>query len=121
MLDGGSFQSRVKVFNANDGELVLMLDLPGPTREESLKGVAWSPSGDRIAVADYHNKRVRIFSAGGAFIGDLGSYGDGDEEYDSPGPIAWSPVGDRIAVIERDRMHIKIFGVHGDFDLLLGS
>ncbi len=62
-----------------------------------VKGVAWSPDGERIATAS-RDRTARLWSVGtGVELAILAVHDDWSED------VAWSPDGERIATASRDR------------------
>ena len=87
-----------------------------------LASVAYSPSGDRIAVADYGNDRVQVFHPNGTFDFKFGSRGSADGEFKhGPFDIAYSSQGDRIAVADHRDNRVHLFYPNGTFVGAFGS
>ena len=134
MADQGNH--RVRVLRAADGaftyEFGSLGSLDGQFRHP--KSVAYSPSGDHIAVADYgltygggdrDNHRVQVLRAGnGTLALKFGSYGDGDGdgEFDVPMSVAYSPSGDHIAVADEGNHRVQVLRAgNGTLALKLGG
>ena len=76
---------RVQLFDATGGFVDLFGSYGNGTGQFKWpNGIAWSPGGDRIAVADTHNGRVQLFNATGGYVGEFGGP-------DGKGPFGWNP------------------------------
>jgi DNA-binding beta-propeller fold protein YncE len=82
-------------------------------------GVAYSPDGSTIAVADLHNHRVRLINvATGAVTTIAGSgsaaFADGTgsaASFNSPARVAYSPDSSTIAVVDRSNQRVRLINV----------
>ena len=129
---------RAQLFHADNGTFVSMFRMPGNGSGELYwsRSVAWSPSGDYIAVADAGNNRIQVFYAddgefafkfGGTYVDHAfishRTYGDADDgEFYYPRSVAWSPSGDYIAVADMWNHRIQMFHADGGtFAYTIGS
>lgn len=81
----------------------------------------------RVYVADTGNKRVRVYTADGAFIRDIGVGGAGPGQLDEPAGLALHPDGRlfvadtwnrRVSVFNTDGLFLYTFDVRGWYDEL---
>lgn len=88
---------------------------PGGTFNEPW-GVAVSPDGQYVYVADTWNHRVQQFSAEGAFIREWGIFGQGEDAYAMWGPrdILVDDKGN-VLVVDTGNKRIKVFDSNGNF------
>jgi len=80
----------------------------------SPRGIAISPNGARLAVADTLNSRVQIFSRINAtltFQVAFGTNGSGPDQFLVPHGVTWSPDGTRLAVTDPTLQKVKIYSV----------
>jgi sugar lactone lactonase YvrE len=104
------------------GERLIMLDASGVPQftigEAGVGGsdndhfgeadaVAFDTSGN-IYVADCSNHRIQIFTSGGVYSATLGSYGQGDYEFDCPRGVAFDSSG-KLYVADATNQRIQIF------------
>ena len=74
-----------------------------------LTGNVGVDAGGRIYVPDTGFNRVQIFNPDGDYLVTLGSYGDGDYEFDCPAGVAISPVNSDIYVVDRCNQRVQVF------------
>ena len=114
---------RIQQFSSN-GELVRSwgefsnLDLgsaPGGTFNEPW-GVAVSPDGQYVYVADTWNHRVQQFTSEGDFIREWGVFGQGDDSFSMWGPrdVLVDENGN-VLVVDTGNKRIKVFDGEGNF------
>jgi len=106
-VDGAAITHQVSYgsLGAADGQFILPV------------GVAFSPDGSRIAVADKNNHRIQLFGISGNTIThqvSYGSQGSGSGQFDGPHCISFSPDGARIVVSDDANSRIQVLGVVGN-------
>ncbi len=80
----------------------------------------WGPrdiavdSVGRVYVADTGNKRIRVYTADGVFLRDIGSGGSGDGQLNEPVGLAISPDG-RLFVADTWNQRVAVFTLDGAF------
>ncbi len=102
---------RVQVLSAT-GEFLRAFTLRPPgvsTRSGRAQGLTGDPSG-RIYVADTFQGFVKVYETGGAFLGRLGSYGEGAGQLLSPGGLAMAP-GGRLWVASINTAQVQAYGL----------
>ena len=67
----------------------------------------------RVYVADTGNKRVRVYTADGVFLRDIGIGGSGDGQLNEPTGLAIS--GDRLFVADTRNRRVAVFNLDGSF------
>jgi len=80
-------------------------------------GVAFSPDGALLAVAEWVNARVQLFSVNDgaiAHFASFGSRGSEDGQFSSPTSATFSPDGSRIVVSDVNAKRVQIFGISGN-------
>ena len=91
----------------------------------SIRSVAYSPSGDRIAVVDCGSlscpsrSNVKVYYPNGTLDFEFGRVGDGRGQFHYPYSVAYSPDGDRIAVVDHGNHRVQLF--HADNGTLAGT
>lgn len=99
LIVADAYNNRIQTF-APDGSFVrawggpFAMGLPGPLNgwfHEAI-GVSVLPDG-RIAVADFFNNRIQIFSADGKFLTSFGTRGSGAGQFHNPIAVAAGPDG----------------------------
>ena len=106
------YNNRVQLFDdAGNGTFVDHFGTPGVGRGEFRypASVSWSPDGSRLAVSDYNNHRVQVWSADGEFEFNVGYYGTGEGQFQTPRSAVWSPDGSRLAVADAFNHRVQIF------------
>lgn len=90
-------------------------DAPGGSFFEPW-GVAVSPDGRFVYVADTWNHRIQKFSASGRFITTWGTFGQGDEPFAMWGPrdLLVDEEGN-VLVVDTGNKRIKVFNANGTF------
>ena len=83
-------------------------------------GIALSPDGSRVYVADTGNRRVQIFSPGGDLLGTFGKPGTGPGEFLEPLGILAADDG-YVYVVDRTTHRVQKFDANGEFKLEWGS
>jgi DNA-binding beta-propeller fold protein YncE len=79
-------------------------------------GVAVSPDGDFIYVADTWNHRVQKFTAQGRFIREWGIFGQGDDPFFMWGPRDVAVDGDgNVLVMDTGNKRVKVYDSDGNF------
>ncbi|KAG9508965.1 RING finger protein nhl-1, partial [Fragariocoptes setiger] len=84
------------------------------------RGVAVTPTDNRIVVADSSNHRVQTFSATGRFISEFGTYGSAAAQFDCLAGVAINRQQQYI-VSDRYNHRIQIFDQTGRFMRAFGS
>ena len=82
-------------------------------------GVAVNEQNE-IAVTDYNNNRVQIFSSDGTYLRSFGSYGDKEGEFFHPTGIAYLNNGN-IVVADSGNDRLQIFTGQGEYLTQIGS
>jgi tripartite motif-containing protein 71 len=77
------------------------------------EGVAVAPNGN-VYITDSRKERVLYFTPTGSFLGEWGSWGDGDGEFFDPCGIAVAPNGD-VYVADSYNDRIQRFTASGSF------
>jgi len=72
-------------------------------------GVAVSPGGGIVYVADRGNYRVQYFGPTGSFLGKWGQYGYGNGQFVFPQDVDLTPAGTRAYVADTDNERIQYF------------
>lgn len=78
-------------------------------------GIAISPDGKRVYVADTHNHRVQYFDSSGTYLGQWGGAGTGNGQFVDPSGIAVSPHGKRVYVAEPRSKRVQYFSAAGSY------
>ena len=79
-------------------------------------GVAVSPGGDFVYVADTWNHRVQKFTAQGRFIREWGVFGQGDDPFFMWGPRDVAVDGDgNVLVMDTGNKRVKVYDADGNF------
>jgi len=119
--DTGNFRIQVLVRVGDTFEFRAKTGTPGelPGQFNMPEGIAFSPDGARIIVADYFNYRVQIFGFDGTNITyqtTYGTYGMADGQFKSPIGVAFSPDGLHFAVscANGDDMRVQVFSIIGN-------
>src|SRR5262245_42057478 len=92
---------------------------PGQFGAVSPQRIAFGPNGN-LYVGDFGNGRVQIFSPTGVFLGQFGSPGSSDGQFQGPLQIAFSPLGE-VYVADEQNYRIQKFSSTGAFLLKWGS
>lgn len=66
---------------------------------------------NQLAVADFMNHRIQIWTTEGEFIGDLGSQGSEFGQFERPTDVALSPKGE-LYVVDWGNNRIQVFSTH---------
>jgi len=81
------------------------------------RGVAYSPDGRRLIIAEYDNHRVQLLAIDGksvTHIASFGEFGSGAGQFYQPfGGVAYSPDGKTVAVADTTNDRIALLGVDG--------
>jgi sugar lactone lactonase YvrE len=94
----------------------------GGTDNEHLgdaRGVAFDAAGN-IYIGDCSNHRVQIFTGDGTYSGTLGSYGQGDYEFNCPTGVAFDNSGN-FYVADSGNQRIQIFDSSLSYSATLGE
>ncbi len=90
------------------------------TPEEGTNPMAlWGPrdiavdNAGNVIVADTGGKRLRVYTAEGEWLRDIGSAGDGPGGLEEPVGVAVNPVNDEIYVADTWNQRIQVFGPDG--------
>ena len=86
----------------------------GALQMKSPAGVAIDPSGN-VWVADYLNNRILKLSPTGALIGDYGSYGSWEGQYNDPREITINPTSRDVYVTDEGNSRIVELNEKGEF------
>jgi hypothetical protein len=78
------------------------------------RGIALSPAGDVVYIADTGNNRVERFTTGGAYLGQWGSAGSGPSQFDQPAGLGVAANGD-VYVADTQNNRIQHFDATGTF------
>ena len=112
---------RILLFNATGGYVSQFGSAgSGPGALIRPGNIAWSPDGNRFAVADSGPTFprvatvVKLFNATGGYVSQFGLAGFGDGVF-RLADIAWSPDGDRIAVSDDYGHRILLFNATGGY------
>ncbi|MBX3355121.1 MAG: hypothetical protein KF724_05425 [Phycisphaeraceae bacterium] len=102
---------------SRDGEVVARF---GSLRHA--QGIALSPDGARIAVADTGSDRVLLFDASNLDRDPtvIGSRGTANGEFRAPSAVVFDPAG-RLFVVDSDNHRVQRFGVNGRHELTFGT
>lgn len=71
-------------------------------------GIAYDRSNDLVFVSDTAGSRIVVFNSEGDYAGELGSMGDGKEDFNSPGGLAMDQRG-RLYVADRGNNRVVIY------------
>jgi DNA-binding beta-propeller fold protein YncE len=85
----------------------------------ALTGVAWSPDGLYIAVADRGNNRVRLIAVATQVVTTLAGSGSATHadgtgttaSFDTPTGLGWSPDGSKVAVADQQSHRVRLITV----------
>ncbi|MBI4558682.1 MAG: hypothetical protein HY706_13965 [Candidatus Hydrogenedentes bacterium] len=104
-----AYNHRVVVFDPLSGDLVRHFGKKGhgPGEFDVSSGIALLP-GERVAVVDFMNHRVQIWTEQGDFLGDFGEHGNGPGQFERPTDIALSPDG-RLYVVDWGNHRLNVF------------
>jgi len=83
-------------------------------------GIALSPNGKTVIVADTNNNRINAFTDDGDHKYKFGSFGTGDGDFDEPIDVAVDLTGD-IYVVDSQNDRVQRFASDRDFELEFGS
>ena len=72
------------------------------------------PLGGNVYVADYDNDRIQYFTASGSYLGQWGSHGSGNGQFDYPYGVAVAPGGD-VYVADSDNNRVQYFTASGSY------
>lgn len=100
-----------------EGEFDFLRDRTDPF--SAIGGVAVSPDGSTIYVADTVNRRVQRFSPDGAFVGQFGSYGSGPGQFLEGYDLDVGPDGS-VYVVDDVRNDIQRFSADGMYLQTIG-
>jgi DNA-binding beta-propeller fold protein YncE len=106
---------RVAVFNRRDGSLALRFGSRG-SRDGQLDcplGLCFLAGGRHVAVADFYNDRVAIFSVDGKFVENVG-----EGVLNRPRSVAASAF-DELVVADLDNRRVVLFSASGDVVLTM--
>lgn len=126
-----TLNSRVQVWNrALTSRLYVLGSSSDTTIFNNPRGIAVSPDGARLAVADTANRRVRVFSVNptnGVLTSQLifGSYGSDPNQFHDPMAVAFDAAG-QIYVADSQQAglcnnRVQIFSSNGVFQQTFGS
>ncbi|MBN2302968.1 MAG: TIGR03663 family protein, partial [Anaerolineae bacterium] len=113
-----TWHHQVKVFNAA-GELVNAWGHEGVTPGDGSPDAFWGPRevgvgpDGLVYVADTGNKRVRVYTADGELIRDLGGAGANLGQLDEPVGLAFNPVSLHLYVAEAWNKRVSVFDANG--------
>jgi DNA-binding beta-propeller fold protein YncE len=68
----------------------------------------------RVYVADTGNKRVRVYTAEGQFIRDIGSGGSGEGQLDEPAGLTIDNENNRLYVADTWNQRVSVFSLEGE-------
>jgi len=104
-----AYNYRVVVFDPLSGDIVRQFGKKGhgPGEFDVSSGIALLP-GERVAVVDFMNHRVQIWTEQGDLLGDFGEQGDGPGQFERPTGIALSPDG-RLYVVDWGNQRLQVF------------
>jgi tripartite motif-containing protein 71 len=77
-------------------------------------GFAWDPVNHRIVVADTGNNQIEFYSATGTLLGEFGSFGSGNGEFNSPREVTIDGSGN-IYVADAGNSRVEAFTSTGGF------
>jgi DNA-binding beta-propeller fold protein YncE len=74
-----------------------------------------------VYVVDNNNHRIQRFDASGGYLGQWGTAGSGDGQFDEPAGIAIDPVTSQVYVTDSTTGRVQRFSAAGVFELDWGS
>lgn len=112
--DGNLLETRHYGEGSGPGEFVWEIKLPRPM-DLWWQGAsfAWLPDG-RVQVTDAGNARIQTMDADGKLIGEWGSRGSGDGQFQTPVWITLTP-NNELAVVDPGRRDIQWFDLDRNF------
>ena len=112
LVNGSPFVAEVK-----PGQFRPVLSFGG---QGSAAGMLDGPWGvavnerDEIAVTNYNNHRIQVFSSDGTYLKSFGRKGDKQGEFNYPAGIAFDNNG-HIVVVDSNNHRVQIFNEQGEF------
>jgi DNA-binding beta-propeller fold protein YncE len=99
---------QVKVFTRN-GDFVDCFGQQGTEQGQLLVPVdaAVDELTGNVAVCEYHNNRVSIFSPGFSFLYTVGTFGEDIGQFKHPSGVAYLPDG-KLAVVDQGNFRIQV-------------
>ena len=70
---------------------------------------------DEIAVTDFGNHRIQVFSSNGTYLRSFGTKGDKQGEFNYPTGIAFDRKNGSILVVDRENHRVQLFSEQGEY------
>lgn len=100
---------RVRVFEAADGKFVQNIGELGSFDGEFNVPAGIASLGDKLVVCDLNNCRLETFKFNGEFLSEIGSEGDGPNNFGNPNSICVDPKSKDVFVAEATNQRVQIF------------
>ena len=123
-----SFDSSKRVAVGDNSRFVKIFNLNG-TFESKLGGhsvffgtimsIAWSPSGDNIAVIDNGGGPINVLNVADGTNSMFGRLGSFPGQLYRPAAVTYSPSGDHIAISDGSNGNVQVFHTNGTYDFVL--
>ena len=95
----------VRIVELKEGKIVFSRDISAP----ALSGLRWSPTGDKLLIADGNGKTLLIYDRPTDTVRSVSSPGN----YSHIFVPVWSPNGEQIASISENYQNVYIMSAHG--------
>ena len=70
---------------------------------------------DEIAVTDFGNQRIQVFSSDGTYLRSFGTWGDKQGEFNFPNGIAFDRKNGNILVVDGNNHRVQLFSEQGEY------
>jgi sugar lactone lactonase YvrE len=118
--------NRVQKFDSSGNFLMQLGQFAYPACQDGDPGFVWGVAVDDqgyVYMTDVNCNKVRKFKSDGTFVGSIGgTYGNGDNEFSSPGEMAFGLFGelfvtesngDRVKILTKDLVYVDRWGAFG--------
>ena len=85
----------------------------------SPQGLALSPDGESLVVADMFNARIQVFTPDGKFLSKFGKRGDQVYQFEQPKDVAFDSAGN-LYVIDSRKSNMTVYNLAGEVLLVTG-